>query len=89
MSLLVILLIVWSVITAALILVFIYRSMVGLHEDDQLFLDKAEEGLEREQKEIQARLRRSLPYVKYLGLTSGALLVLIFGVWVYQGLTLK
>ncbi len=87
MSLLVILAIVWSVVTSALVLLIIYRSVVGMREDDQLFLNQAEAQSERDQREILAKLKRTLPYVKYLGATSGLLLAIIAGLWVYQGLT--
>lgn len=87
MSLLVILLIVSSVITAALILLLIYRSVVSMKEDDQLFLSQAEAQLQREQQEIVARLNQVAPYVKVLGVTSGVLWAVTFGVWLYQGLT--
>ncbi len=87
MSLLVILLAVWGVITGALILLMIYRSVVGMKEDDQLFLSAAESHLEREQQEVLHSLKRTAPYVKLLGATSGVLLAIIAGVWVYQGLT--
>ncbi len=86
MSLMVVLLIVWSVITASFILVLIYRSVISMHEDDQLFLDRAEVAMEREQQEVRAKLNRVTPYFKYLGLSSAGLLVLIFGMWVYKGL---
>ena len=33
---------VWSIVTGVLTLVLIYRSVVGMKEDDQLFLDPAE-----------------------------------------------
>ncbi len=88
MSLLVILLIVSSVITVALILLLIYRSVVSMKEDDQLFLSQAEAQLQREQQEILARLNQVAPYVKVLGVTSGVLWVVTFGVWLYQGLAM-
>lgn len=87
MSLLVILLIVWSVITAAFILVMIYRSVISLHEEDQLFLDQAGAQMEKEQQEVRAKVARITPYFKYLGVSSAALLVIIFSMWVYQGFT--
>jgi hypothetical protein len=85
MSLLAVLLIIWSVITGAFILVVIYRSVISMREDDQLFLDRAEAAAEREQREVRAKLDRITPYFKYLGLSSAVLLLIIFGLWVYQG----
>lgn len=87
MSLLVILLIVWGVITAALLVVVIYRSVIGLHEDDQLFLGTGEGQMEQEQKQVMAQLTRTEPYLRYLGAACGALLAVIVGVWLYQGFT--
>jgi len=87
MSLLVVLLIVWGAITAALIVVIIYRSVVSLHEGDQLFLSAGEGQMEQEQKQVVAQLTRSEPYVRYLGAASGVLLAVIVGLWLYQGFT--
>lgn len=87
MSLLVVLLIVWSVVTSALILVWIYRGVVGMREDDQLFLDSAQSQMAEEQREVMERLNRTAPYMKFLGVASGVLLAVILGVWLYQGLT--
>ncbi len=87
MSLLMVLLIAWSVITGIFILLVIYRSVISMKEEDQLFLSPAEGELQREQNEIQAKLGKLDPYVKFLAIASGALLLLTGGVWVWQGLT--
>jgi hypothetical protein len=79
--------IVWGVVTAILIVLLIYRSLVSMKEDDQLFLDSAESNLEIEQKQVRARLARLAPYTKILGATSGVLLVAIAGIWVYEQFT--
>lgn len=50
MSLMVALLVVWAVITAGLIGMMIYRSVVALHEDDQLFLSSGEAQMARNRK---------------------------------------
>jgi hypothetical protein len=56
-----------------------------MKEEDQLFLDPAEWQLEDEQKVIQTRLVKLAPFVKSLAVVSTSLLVLIAGVWLYQG----
>jgi hypothetical protein len=73
------LLIVWGIVTAALVLVVIYRGTLSLHEDDQLFLAK-------EQQELVARLTRLTPVVRLLGATSGGLILVIAGIWIWRGL---
>jgi hypothetical protein len=80
------LLIVWGMVTAVLVIVIIYRGTLTLHEDDQLFLDEAESHLAKEQQELMARLTRLTPVVRVLGATSGGLILVIAGMWVWRGL---
>ncbi len=86
MSTLQLLLIAWGVVTAVLICVLIYRSSVATHEEDQLFLDDAEAALASEQRAIVARLERLRRPITVLTVVSGALLIVIAGLWLYQGL---
>ncbi len=81
------LLIVWGIVTAALVIVVIYRGTLSLHEDDQLFLGDSESHLAREQQELVARLTRLAPLVRVLGVASGGLILVIAGLWVWRGLS--
>jgi len=81
------LLIAWGVLTAALIIVLIYRGTLTMHEDDQLFLGESESHMAREQVEIMAKVDRLGPFVKVLGTLSAVLLVAIAGIAVYQQMT--
>ncbi len=87
MTLISILLIVWGVLTAILIILLIYRSTLTMREDDQLFLDQSESHMEKEQQEIIARVRKVTVPVRILGGASGLLILIIAGMWVYEGLT--
>jgi len=80
------LLIAWGVVTAVLICVLIYRSSVATHEEDQLFLDDAEAALASEQRAIVARLEKLRRPITVLTVASGALLIVIAVLWLYQGL---
>jgi len=82
------LLIVESVLTAAAVVLFLYRGMLDMKEEDHLILDDAESHLAREQAEIRQRVTALSRYLKVVGITWGVLLVVIFGVWVVQGLKL-
>jgi len=84
MSMIMMLLIVWGVLTAALILLLIYRSTLTLHEDEQLFLDDASATLRAEQEQLQLRMKKVAPYVRILGALSGVLILLIAGMAVWQ-----
>ncbi|HXY02775.1 MAG TPA: hypothetical protein VEI49_04315 [Terriglobales bacterium] len=79
-------LIVWGALTAVLVVLLIYRSTLTMHEDDQLFLDESASGMAQEQAEIMAKLNKVTPFVKWLGAASGALILVIAGLAVYQGL---
>jgi hypothetical protein len=77
-------LVLWGVVTTALAILLIYRSTISMKEEDQLFLDSAQSNLEKEQLEVRARLARLTPYAAILGVTSGLLLAVTAGLWVYQ-----
>ncbi len=84
MSLMNLLLILWAVLTTALIIVVIYRSTLTMHEEEQLFLTDSEAHMEKEQNEIHAKVSRLNPVVTWLGAGSGALILAIAGMWVFQ-----
>lgn len=79
------LLIAWGVITAVLICVLIYRSALSTHEEDQIFLD-ASDAISSEQRALVARIEKLSRPIIALVVVSGALLILIAGIWLYQGL---
>ena len=81
------LLFIWGAITTVFVILMIYRSLVSMQEDDQLFLSPAESAMEAEQKEVRGKIHRLAPYAKGFGFTSAALAVVIVGFWIYQGIT--
>jgi len=87
MSVMTVLLTIWGVLTGILVLLLIYRSTLALHEDDQLFLNDAESHLQIEQTELQKRMDRLQPILRILGVGSGVLILVICGVWLWQGFT--
>jgi hypothetical protein len=76
----------WAAITGALAVLLIYRSLISMKEDDQLFLDPAEWQLEREQRTILTQLSKLTPFVVGLVVASITLLILMAGVWIHHAI---
>jgi hypothetical protein len=87
MSLFTITLIIWSIATAVLVVLLIYRSTLTIHEDDQLFLDESEAHFEQEQKEILNKFAKVNPMIRLFGSASGVLILVMSGLWIYESLT--
>ena len=58
-----------------------------MHEDDQLFLNESDTHMEQEQAEVLSKVNKIGPYVKVLGAVSGVLILVIAGIYLYQGLS--
>jgi len=72
-----------------LLCLIIYRSMIGIKENDQLVLDSdnpAESRVQSEQHAILMRVNRLTLYIRVLWFASGAVLLTIAGIWVYRGI---
>ena len=87
MSKLVVLLILWGVLTTILIVLLIYRSTLTMHEDEQLFLDESSSHMAEEQRELVKKVNKVNPLVRIFGASSGVLILIIAGIWIYQTLT--
>jgi hypothetical protein len=80
--------IVWGSITVLLVSLIGYRSVIGIKEDDQLFLDPdnpTEARFQSEQQAILMRVNKVTLYIKGLWITSGAILLVIAAIWIYRG----
>jgi hypothetical protein len=80
------LLIAWGIVTAVFIVLVAWRSVLTSHEDDQIFLDKAQDHMAKEQHELVAKINKLSKPILTSGITSGVLLLLIAGIFVYHGL---
>jgi hypothetical protein len=75
----------WGVITAVLAILVIYRGTLSSREDDQIFIDAAEQHHYREQQDIIARMSSLTRPIIALAVVSGALLIATASVWLYRG----
>ena len=84
--LLTLLMISWGVVTAVLAVLVIYRGTLSAKEDDQIFIDSAEQHHYKEQQIIIAKVSRLKTPIIVLSVMSGVLLLTSAGIWVYRGL---
>jgi hypothetical protein len=75
----------WGVITAFLVVLVVYRGTLSSKEDDQIFIDAAEQHHYQDQQVIIARISRLTRPIIALAVVSGALLLASAGLWIYQG----
>ena len=85
-TLLIILLVLWGIVALCLIGLLVYRGVVGRNEEIELMVDQAEHRFVEEQRAISGQLERMDAPIRYLSILAGVLLLVIIGVWIYQGL---
>lgn len=73
-------------ITVVLAILLIYRATLSSKEDDQIFIDAAEQHHVEEQMEVIARMTRLRKPIIVLVAIAAVLFLSGVGVWVYQGL---
>jgi hypothetical protein len=76
----------WGAITTIFIGLLIWRSLLTSHEGDQIFLDAAQEHMAREQRELVAKIGSLSRPIKTSGIAAVALLLVIVGMYLYEGL---
>jgi hypothetical protein len=76
----------WGLVTAALVVLLIYRSTLSSKEDDQLYLNKAEVSMMgSDQAAVITKLNRLGKPILALAVLSGLLLLASAGLWVWIG----
>ena len=75
-----------AVLTTAAVVMFLYRGMLDMKEEDHIILGSAEAHLARDQDSIRRKVAVLSRYLKVIGIAWAVLLVAIFGLWMAQGL---
>jgi uncharacterized membrane protein len=78
------LLLIWAVVTVILVVLFIYRGTLETHEDDQVFLDAAEERMAEDQRVLVTKIDKVTKPIHFFMALSGALLAVIAAIWIWQ-----
>ena len=78
---------IWGGLTLVLVVLLIYRGTLTMHVDDQLFLDSAEDHMQKEQQELLHKMDKITPWVRILGACSALLIFVIAGISLYTNLT--
>jgi hypothetical protein len=77
---------VWGGVTVVLIVLLIYRVTLASKEDDQIFIDAAEQHHYQDQQELIARMTRLRRPIIALTAISAALFLTTAGLAIYKGL---
>ena len=77
---------VWAIATTILVGLLIYRALLSMKEDDQLFLGEGEKRLAQQQAIIVGKVQTLSRYSLIAGIVSGVLLLAIAGMWTYEQL---
>jgi uncharacterized membrane protein len=75
---------VWGVIGSVYILLFLYRSIVGMKEEDTLYLSAGETKMAEQQRDVMKKIHRVEHVTKGFGWATLALTVLLAGEWGYS-----
>jgi len=86
MTIMMMLAVLTGIVIAILVVLMIYRGTLEMHEDDQLFLGEGESHMAKEQEELRIKMDKIDPMVRWLWVASIAMLLIMAGLWVFQGL---
>jgi hypothetical protein len=75
---------IWGVVTIAYFVLFLYRSVVGMKEEDTLYLSVGEERLAAEQREVMKRIYKLDAYSKKIGYAALTMTVVLAGMWIFN-----
>ena len=78
----------WGAVTTVLVVLVIYGNALSSREEDQLYLNRAEQVMmASEQQVLIAKMHSLAKVIVYLSVVSGLLLLASAGLWAWIGLT--
>jgi hypothetical protein len=76
--------VIWGIAVILYFTLFLYRSIIGMHEEDTLYLSAGETRMAEAQREVMKQITRLDGYSRKLGMTALVLSVILAGMWVYS-----
>ena len=74
----------WGAVVIVYLGLFLFRSVIGMKEEDTLYLSVGEERMAAEQRVIMKRILKLDSYSHKIGYAALAMTVLLAGMWVYS-----
>ena len=74
---------VWGAVMIVYLALFLFRSVVGMKEENNIYLSVGEQRLAAEQREVMKRITKLDSYTHKLGYAALAMTVVLAGMWVY------
>ena len=74
---------VWGVVAIVYLALFLVRSVIGMKEENTVYLSVGEERLAAEQREVMKRITKLDSYTHTAGYAALALTVILAGMWIY------
>lgn len=75
---------VWGAVTIVYLALFLFRSVVGMKEEDTLYLSVGEERLAAEQRKVMKRIYKLDSYSHKLGYAALVMTAVLAVMWVYS-----
>jgi hypothetical protein len=75
---------VWGAVTIVYLALFLFRSVVGMKEENNVYLSVGEEKLAAAQREVMKSITKLDSYTHKVGYAALAMTVVLAGMWVYS-----
>ena len=76
--------VIWGITVVVYFTLFLYRSIIGMHEEDTLYLSAGEARLAEEQRVVMKQITRLDGYSRKIGMVALAMTAVVAVMWVYS-----